>query len=139
MKASLRKRSYKNFNEQEYLKDIASLDFLDVYCCLDVDEAAEVLTQKIVSVLNVHAPWVIFQQRRNFAPWVTENTLKLMKQRDTFKKEAEVIAMKEGSSVSSSQCKFWQDYKKTRNKINNILKTEEIRFKREKFRECQHS
>ena len=136
---TIRKRSYKNFNEQEYLKDIASLDFLDVYCCLDVDEAAEVLTQKIVSVLNVHAPWVIFQQRRNFAPWVTENTLKLMKQRDKFKKEAKVMAMNEGSSVSSSQCKLWQDYKKTRNKINNILKTEEIRFKKEKFKECQHS
>ena len=31
-----------------YLKDVANLDFTDVYCCRDVDQAADLLTAKLV-------------------------------------------------------------------------------------------
>ena len=78
---TIRKRSYKSFNESKYLADIAQLDFTDVYCCRDVDDAAALLTSKLVGVLNIHAPWIIFQQRKHYAPWITTETEGLMKER----------------------------------------------------------
>ena len=41
---TIRKRSFKNFVENDYKKDIAALDFSDVYCCPDVDIATELFT-----------------------------------------------------------------------------------------------
>ena len=61
---TIRKRSYKTFNKEEYLRDISTLDFSDVYSCKNVDEAATILTAKLVDVLDIHAPWIIFQQRK---------------------------------------------------------------------------
>ena len=42
---TIRKRSYKTFNEKDYVKDVSNLDFTEVYSCVDVDEAASLLTE----------------------------------------------------------------------------------------------
>ena len=65
---TIRKRSYKHFKETDYIEDISKLDFTDVYMSQDVDVAAELLTKEIVNVLDVHAPWIVFQQRKKFVP-----------------------------------------------------------------------
>ena len=136
---TIRKRSYKNFKEDEYLRDISSLDFTDVYTTNDVNEAADLLTEKLVQVLNKHAPWIIFQQRKNFAPWVTAETLELMKQRDRLKEEAKVMASNDGIQASAEQVELWDKYKKVRNKVNNRNKQEEINYKRSKVKECENN
>ena len=64
--------------ENDYLRDVSRMDFTDVYCCRDVDAAAELLTSKLVEVLDNHAPWIVFQQRKNFRPWITAETVELM-------------------------------------------------------------
>ena len=119
------------------MKDIADLDFTDVYCCLDVDDAAALLTVKLVDVLNVHAPWVVFQQRKHFVPWLTPETVKLMNQRDLYKEQAKVMASSEGRGASTEQAELWDKYKKLRNSINNRIKNEEIKYKRSKVEECK--
>ena len=96
---TIRKRSYKSFNKVEYLGDLAKLDFSDVYSCKDVDEAADMLTAKLVGVLDLHAPWIVFQQRKNFVPWITPETVRLMEQRDSFKREAKGLALFEGGNA----------------------------------------
>ena len=63
-------------------------DFTYVYTSVDVEEAASRLTEKLVEVLNKHAPWIIFQQRKNFSPWITGETLKLMKQWDKLRRRS---------------------------------------------------
>ena len=123
---TIRKRSYKTFNEKDYVKDVSNLDFTEVYSCVDVDEAASLLTEKLVTVLNQHAPWIIFQQRKNFAPWITPETLELMKQRDKFKEEAKAMANCEGREASPEQAELWSQHKKLRNQIYNRIKQEEI-------------
>ena len=95
------------------------LDFSDVYFSTDVDEAADILTEKIVVVLNLHAPWVVFQQRKHFTPWITAETLKLMSERDQIKEEAKSMASREGRQASPEQAELWDQYKKLRNKVNN--------------------
>ena len=119
------------------MKDVASIDFTDVYCCTDVDDAAALLTAKLVDVLNIHAPWIIFQQRKHFVPWLTPETIKLMEERDQYKDQAKALAMSDGEEVSPEQAGLWEKYKKLRNSINNRLKQEEIRYKKGKVIECQ--
>ena len=63
----------------------------------DLEEAASRLTEKLVEMLNKHAPWIIFQEKKNFSPWVTGETLELMKQRDKFKEKVKAMASREVS------------------------------------------
>ena len=123
---TIRKRSYKTFVEADYLRDVSKIDFTDVYCCQDVDDDAALLTSKLVSVLNLHAPWIIFQQRKYFVPWITPETVQLMEERDRYKEQAIAMASSEGGPASQDQEELWGKYKKLRNKINNRTKQEEI-------------
>ena len=97
------------------------------------------LTNLIVSVLNVHAPWIVFQQRKHFQPWITAETSKLMKKRDKLKQEAKTMALIDGVAVSAAQTSLWHEYRKIRNKVNNRTKFEEISYKKEKVKTCQQS
>jgi hypothetical protein len=135
---TIRKRSYKTVKEDDYLRDISKLDFTDVYCCRDVDDAASLLTAKLVGVLNNHAPWIIFQQRKHFVPWLTPETEKLMKERDRFKEQAKDMVNHDGRVASPEQAELWSKYKKLRNKINNRIKQEEVMYKMSKVNECQN-
>ena len=133
---TMRKRSYKNFDEKKYLEDLAKVDWSDVLYCDDLDVAAEILTRKLRNLLNVHAPWIVFQQRKFFVPYLTEETKKLMMQRDKLKQEAKDLALRDkGRHVSVEQRLAWENYKKLRNKINNSKKHDEKNYKSRKISE----
>ena len=132
---TIRKRSYKNFSEAAYLKDISQLDFTDVYCCLDVDDAAALLTSKLVDVLNTHAPWIIFQQRKYYAPWITSETVLLIRERDKVKEQAKQLASIEGRDASEEQVELWAKFKNLRNQVSNRTGQEENMYKRKKVNE----
>ena len=129
---TIRKRSYKNFIEADFIKDVASLDFGDIYMCRDVDYAANLLTSKLLEVLNIHAPWIIFQERKHFTPWITLETLELMQERDSVKSEARSLS----NLNSNDSQKLWEKYRKLRNKVNNRIKWEENNYKKEKIDKC---
>ena len=130
---TIRKRSYKHFKKEDYIRDVSSIDFTDVFIATDVDEAADILTEKLVQVLNVHAPWIIYQQRKDFVPWLTPETVQMMKDRDKLKEEAK-SKTGEGPELQS---KKWKEFKALRNKVNNRMRQEEIRYKKSKVKECQ--
>ena len=75
---TIRKRSYKTFNEEKYLADLAKVDWTDVLTCEDQDLADETLTKKLRYLLNIHASWIIFQKRKFFAPWLTDEMKDMM-------------------------------------------------------------
>ena len=134
---TVRKRSYKDFDQEAYLAEVSNIDFSDVYFCLDVEDAATVLTQKLVHVLDKYAPWIVYQQHKHYAPWITSGTLQLMKERDMVKEKAKELAKAEGQLTSPEQAELWRKYKSLRNSVNNKLGREEFRYKREKFNSCQ--
>ena len=74
------------------MEDISKLDFRDVYVCQDVNEAASLLTSKLVEVLDKHAPWIVFQQSKRFVPWLTPETVKLMAERDKYMEDVTVLS-----------------------------------------------
>ena len=126
------KRSYKDFNKEAFLEDIAATDWSEVYNCEDVDFATEVFTRKFRCILNVHAPWVRVQQRKSFSPWITKETKNLMSLRDQWKKVAKEISMS-SRTPCQNQSYAWNQYKKYRNKVNNQKKHEEGKYKAEKL------
>ena len=133
---TIRKRSYKNFVEEKYIEDLAQVDWSDGLSCEDLDTATDTFTRKLRYILNVHAPWIVFQQRKFFVPWLTEETKQLMLQRDKFKQEAKEMALRDmGRSVSEDQRLAWEKFKKLRNKINNEKKKEEKNYKASKISE----
>ena len=123
---TIKKRSYRGFNTEKYVNDLSQIDFTDVLSCPDIDIAVELLTGKIKSVLEEHAPWVGFQKRKKFAPWLTASTLELMKERDLLKAKASDHAAKGFDSTE-----LWNKYKQIRNSINNRRKFEEKKYKAE--------
>ena len=81
-------------------------------------------------VLDKHAPWIVYQQRKHYAPWLTQDTLKLMKERDDLKESALKLVL-EGQKAADTSKKFKEDS----NKVNNGRKFEENNFKSKKLKE----
>ena len=127
---TIRKRSYKDFILEDFLRDMGEVDWSEVYMCQDVDISTEILTRKIVDILNIHAPWVVFQKRKYYAPWITKETKELIKNRDDWKRISE-----ENTKIGNVQAaaEAWSKFKQIRNKVNNRKKVEEVRFKSEKL------
>ena len=85
---TIRKRTYKDFKNQAFLQDLQQVDWSSVYSCIDVDNAVSTFTDLFSQVLNIHAPWIIYQQRKIYTPWITKDTIELMKLRDDAKAKA---------------------------------------------------
>ena len=133
---TIRKRSYKLFNKEKFLYDLRNEDFTDVLSCPDLDMAVTIFTNKFKNILNVHAPWIIFQQRKKYSPWITAQTMKIMTDRDHWKNRAKNLAANNSNSVSTpEEVEAWQKYKELRNKVNNTKRNEEYKFKRSKIEE----
>ena len=127
---TIRKRTYKNFVVEDFLADLNSVDWTEVLHCEDVDQAADHLTGKFRQVLNRHAPWIVFQQRKHYAPWLTDQTLKIMKERDELKAAA-LKLVHEGKDSTDT----WNKYKRLRNTVNNRRKNEEQVYKSERLKQ----
>ena len=137
MSRTIRLRSYKYFEDEQFLSDIAELDWLDVLACPDLDVATEIFTNKFKSVLDLHAPWIVFQQRKFYKPWISQQTVQLMNERDKLKKEAIALSNQNSSrKFNQEETDAWKKFRVIRNKINNTKKNEAYMFKRQVFEEC---
>ena len=65
---TIRKRSYKNFNEEDFLNHLRQIDWSAVFYCQDVDVAVETFTRMFKFVMDEHIPWVLYQIRKKFSP-----------------------------------------------------------------------
>ena len=122
----IRKRSYKNFDPEIFRSQVQKISWLDLYLCSDVDNAVDILSEKITNILDVMAPIKAFQVRTKFAPWLSEETVEMMKVRDSLHKTA--------SETNSRN--DWKEFKLVRNKINNKLKYEESQWQKATLGEC---
>ena len=130
---TIRRRSYKNFKLEEFITDLSVINWSEVYTAVDVDEATEIFTHMFKNILNQHAPWVIFQVRKKYSPWITEKTKDMMKERDCWKKKARDLAVQGPGIATDEQRQAWDEYKKWRNKVNSRKKLDETEYKREKI------
>ena len=128
---TIRKRSYKYFEKEQFLYDLAEVDWTEVLACMEVDEAVFCFTSKFKFILDIHAPWTIFQQRKSFKPWISSETKSLMDKRDELKKKAiKIAANNSGHEASIREKEVWEEYRKIRNKINNAKRNDEAKYKK---------
>ena len=78
----VKKRSYKNFSELKFLEEIRKIRWWDVYLSTDIDEAVELFSNKVNVILDKMAPIKTFQTSSKYCPWLSEETTKLIKQRN---------------------------------------------------------
>ena len=101
--------------------------------CKEVDEAVTCFTLKFKRVLNIHAPWIVFQQRKTFKPWITKEVKTMMDKRDELKEKAvELSVSNPNNEASEEEMEAWSQYRKHRNLVTNKKKNDEYKYKKEK-------
>ena len=66
----VKKRSYKSFNPTEFINEVRSISWWDLYQTTTVDSAVNILTTKLTQILDKLAPIKTIQIRTNYSPWL---------------------------------------------------------------------
>ena len=130
MKKSVRyvtKRCYKNFKKHEFISEVRKISMWPIYECEDVYIALKMLTNEVTTILDKMAPIKTIQIRQNYAPWLSAETRQLMSERDLAQKVA----------IETRFESDWAIFKRLRNRVNRILKTEKRNWQRAKFKICE--
>ena len=122
-----KKRSYKNFNEEDFLREVENISWWEVYASEDVDVAVDIFTKKLTDILDRMAPVKKFQVRTKYATWLSEDTKEKIKDRD----RAQEVA-----ALSGSQ-EHWSVYKQLRNDLTTVLRKEKLSWEQGKLEQCE--
>ena len=117
---------YKDFDPDAFVFAVQQVKWFELYLCNDVDQAVEFFSTKITDILDLMAPMKTFQVRCNYAPWLSKETVRLMKVRDELQKLASETKDRDD----------WARFKHMRNTINNRLKYEESHWQKLRLDEC---
>ena len=94
----------------------------------DVNEAVQLFTNKITFILDQMAPVKTFQTTSKYCPWLTENTKKLIKDRN----QAQELFSENKSEEN------YKHFKKLRNNVTKNLKTDKLTWKKKKLENCNN-
>jgi len=99
-------RNFKHFSYDAYLRDLSFINFNQIMSCINPDEAADLFMKLLLSVVDLHAPLKKKRVKHSTLPnWMTQELRDAMRLRDSLKKS-----------------KKWDEYKKQRNKISELVK-----------------
>ena len=124
----VRKRCFKNFSSQEFIQAVRSISWFDLYLCQNVDQASKMITTKLGEILDAMAPIKTIQIRTKYAPWLSENTKQLLKERNTAQKVAS----------STRDPDHWRHYKHLRNTATAKMKQEKKSWETDKLSNPEH-
>ena len=99
--------------------------FENVHLQEDVDEAIRIFTSAYNSILNIHAPIKIIQNRNSYVPYISREIKLLMKERNSLK----IIAARSGRNED------FNAYKRSRNQVVSKLKKAKENYYQEKFKD----
>ena len=123
---AVKKRSYKNFVEKDFIREVKFTKFDEVLNTNVPEEATESFTRIFNKIIDNHAPIKIFLTRNNYAPWLSEETKRIMKERDRLK----------CTSKESQDINVLKQYRKLRNQIKEINKKEEKEYYMKEFKDA---
>ena len=102
----IKKRSYKNFIIEDFLSDIYQSDIdTRVTALNDLELAASEFQSLFSEILNRHAPVKTFQMRKNYLPYLSQNTKSLIKEINILFKKATMEGNREKHSKSKEMSK----------------------------------
>ena len=119
----VKKRSYKNFDEGKFLEEVRNIHWWDLYLKTDVNEAVDLFTNKINSILDQMAPIKKFQTTTKYCPWLNKEIRQLIKQRNEAQK-----AMSENKTAENIE-----KYKNLRNRVTSYLKKSKVLWQKQKL------
>ena len=119
----IRKRCYKSFDYENFMSDLESIKWWEVYQCDHVETAVDLFTNNFVSLLDRHIPLKVIQTRTKYVPWLSDQTKQLMDERD----------LAHSLAASSNRQDDWTTYKKMRNKVTTKLRLEESSWRKSKL------
>ena len=105
------RRDRKHFSIEKYQEKIKNIDWSDFYCCNEINKLNELFVDKVKGVLDEVAPIKVFQARKNYKNWLSEELKMQMQDRDT-KRE---MARQSGDPT------HWRQYRVSRNKCSKNL------------------
>lgn len=111
-------RKYKNFNADEFDKDLQSVQWCQVTEMKDVNDALSKFESLFLPICNKHAPLRRRRVRKQKSPWITNDIVNMMRERDKIKKKA----------ISSSSPQIWKSYRAIRNKVNSTIRQSKKSF-----------
>ena len=127
-----RKRNWKTFNLENYVKKAGEIKWEEFYRIENLDAAQYWMECKLTQLLDNEAKWMTIQPRRSYRNWISIETKQLMKFRDTIREVAR-------ETKSTEQ---WQLYRETRNVCSQKIKqdrTQHFRNKHEAFEKTNDS
>ena len=125
----VKKRSYKKFDQTNFLEEVSKISWWQVYQCTDVDTAVARFTKLITSILDREdmAPMRVFQTRIRFASWLSDSTKQVMEERDAAMATYNVTKLRAD----------WEVARELRNRVTRLLKTEKCNSMRQKVKQCE--
>ena len=124
----VKKRSFKHFDEIQFFEEVKNIKWWPLYNSTEVNDAVQIFTENISSVLDKMAPIKIFQTRKNYVPWLEKETKIMMCKRDNLLSKAKSTNSKED----------WECYRQCRNKVTIKLKKDKEEWQKITFQNCQH-
>ena len=112
------KRNYKKFDIANFLLDIQSSSINeDVKACNDIDSAAATFQERFLDILDYYAPIKIFQTRKHYVPYLSDETKELMEERDALKKIA----------TENKDETLFSEFRSKRNEVKKRLSLDEAK------------
>ena len=116
-------RQLKNFNEDEFLRDLRVNEWNRVSMLNNPNEMWNTWKHLLMSVIDKHAPLKTKRIRNNRSPWITNELLREIYKRDFLKKKP----------TSINDPLVWKEFKDARNKVNNSIKKAKRKYFSEKL------
>ncbi|KAJ8017557.1 hypothetical protein HOLleu_44948 [Holothuria leucospilota] len=116
-------RNFSKLNENSFRNDLQSSGFDDIFSCNNVDHAWKLWWNKFMKVVDIHAPKRSKRVRSRPCPWLSQNLVKMMNERDFYHKKA----------LTTKLPLDWEHYKELRNRVNMEFKWSKKNFLRTKI------
>jgi len=111
-------RNYKRFNDVYFKSDMCKVNWCSITTHNNIDDAVQDFESKFAEVANRHAPLRKKRVRHTISPWLTDDIVKAMRERDDVKKRAS----------KSKSPKLWDEYRSLRNSVNSMIKRSKKNF-----------
>ena len=125
----VRKRTFKKFKSEEFIEAVKQISWWELYCSQDPEEAATLLTNKLTIILDTMAPLKTIQVRNKYAPWLSQDTKQLMKERNKAQETA----------AKTRDIDDWRLYKSLRNRTTMRMRQERKLWEQLKLDSTKHS
>lgn len=115
----LTKRDFRNFNENEFKRDIEMAPWGNILAVADsdIDNKVTIFENIYKDIIDKHAPFRTFRVTRPATPWFTDEIKKLMDDRDRYKNKFNLDNNPQTEEI----------YKVLRNSVNHKIRREKIK------------